>query len=443
MPPDPHNFGAKNEMANNLKSQFSQTPSMRALRCKFTRIVSNHDQLKIAFHQLKSQIESGLNEAEDVFRSLAIPLSKLVGLKTVEMAEEGRYSNFFMTSDARTQNRWENSGRTNSPEGSPSATDRVHQAHKFEEDFTTRATIARKDLVQKQKNQLTQLVYLLRKIETQVNSSQNKVSQNIGDHQVSMRKYFEKAMRYISTFYQSGQNYEAFLVTVQILRATFSRVHNVLGSVEGDVDDLMHKLATLMCNPMMEYVKGMKAEITSGTLPRLLTVVEEMVEENKDRRLELEEARMKVKGAEEWKIEALSRLEESEARARKMQLQLGLLLESEKRPLNSERNTGQEFICFREDQTKDEKLLWELLKKKRKYQPPDSPFAQTGSLCTGTNNKHQKLTRGRSSVHCKPITRSCVQGLNPQTPRLDYLIPLGSTPSATTHKYFMRKRITP
>lgn len=101
------------------------------------------------------------------------------------------------------------------------------------------------------------------------------------------------------------------------------------------------------------------------------------------------------------------------------------------------------FICFREDQTKDEKLLWELLKKKRKYQPPDSPFAQTGFLCTGTNNKHQKLTRGRSSIHHKPITRSCVQGLNPQTPRLDCLIPLGSTPSATTQKYLLRKRVTP
>lgn len=62
MPPDQHNFGAKNEMASNLKSQFSQTPAMRELRCKFTRIVSNHDQLKLAFHQLKSQIESGLNE---------------------------------------------------------------------------------------------------------------------------------------------------------------------------------------------------------------------------------------------------------------------------------------------------------------------------------------------------------------------------------------------
>lgn len=213
-----------------------------------------------------------------------------------------------------------------------------------QEDFTSRATIAGKDLMQKQKVQLTQLVYLLRKIETQVNSSQNNVSQNISDHQVSVQKYFEEAIRYIYTFYQSGQHYKAFLVTIQILKATFSRVHNVLWSVEADVDDLMHKLATLMCNPMMEYVRGMKAEITSGTFPRLLTIVDEMVEANKDRRLELEEARMKVKWAEEWKVEALSRLEESEGRVRKMKLQLGLLLESERRSLNLEQNTGQE-VC--------------------------------------------------------------------------------------------------
>ena len=58
----PRNFGAKTEMANKLKSQSSHSPSMRQLRCKFTRIVCNHDQLKIAFHQLKSQIESGLKE---------------------------------------------------------------------------------------------------------------------------------------------------------------------------------------------------------------------------------------------------------------------------------------------------------------------------------------------------------------------------------------------
>ncbi|KAK1381523.1 hypothetical protein POM88_028267 [Heracleum sosnowskyi] len=85
---------------------------------------SDHTPLFLEFYKVK--------QAEDVFRSLAIPLSKLVGLKTVEMAEEGRTSRFFMTSDARTQSRWGENGRTDSPAGSPSATDKVHQTHKFE-----------------------------------------------------------------------------------------------------------------------------------------------------------------------------------------------------------------------------------------------------------------------------------------------------------------------
>lgn len=37
---------------------------------------------------------------EDVFTSPSIPLMKLVGLKTEEMAEQGRSSNFYMESDS-------------------------------------------------------------------------------------------------------------------------------------------------------------------------------------------------------------------------------------------------------------------------------------------------------------------------------------------------------
>ncbi|KAJ0571079.1 hypothetical protein HanHA300_Chr05g0185441 [Helianthus annuus] len=74
----------------------SQSPSMAKLHLKLARIISRQDQLKISFNHLKSQIKIGLLEAEDVFSSLAVPLMKLVGLKTAEMAEEGRSSTIFM-----------------------------------------------------------------------------------------------------------------------------------------------------------------------------------------------------------------------------------------------------------------------------------------------------------------------------------------------------------
>lgn len=186
--------------------------------------------------------------------------------------------------------------------------------------------------MQRQRLQLTQLVHLLRKIEIEVNSSQSNIFETISEHKVSMHKFFQKAVRYLSAVYQSGQSHDAFLVTLKILKATFGHVNDVLGSVEGSVDDLMHELAELMCYPMVEYVKALKAEITIGTCPRLLAIVEEMGGVIKDGRLELEEARMKVRGAEARKVEALSKLKESEERIRKMKTQLGFFLEAQKGP---------------------------------------------------------------------------------------------------------------
>nr|GEW01000.1 cingulin like [Tanacetum cinerariifolium] len=55
------------------------SPSMAKLRLKLAQVASRHDQLKLSFNNLKSQIETGLFEAEDVLCSLAVPLVKIVG----------------------------------------------------------------------------------------------------------------------------------------------------------------------------------------------------------------------------------------------------------------------------------------------------------------------------------------------------------------------------
>uniref|UniRef100_A0A6N2M7Y2 Uncharacterized protein n=1 Tax=Salix viminalis TaxID=40686 RepID=A0A6N2M7Y2_SALVM len=46
---------------------------------KLTKIVSLHEQMRISYQQLKSQIDTGL--AEEVFASLSIPLMKLAEAK--------------------------------------------------------------------------------------------------------------------------------------------------------------------------------------------------------------------------------------------------------------------------------------------------------------------------------------------------------------------------
>ncbi|KAJ6358599.1 hypothetical protein OIU76_000336 [Salix suchowensis] len=70
----------------------SPSPSREVLQSKLTKLVSRHEQMKISYLQLKSQIDTGLHQAEEVFASLSIPLIKLVGLKTVEMASEDRFT---------------------------------------------------------------------------------------------------------------------------------------------------------------------------------------------------------------------------------------------------------------------------------------------------------------------------------------------------------------
>lgn len=208
----------------------------------------------------------------------------------------------------------------------------------MQEDYTAKATMAGKELIQKQRLQLAELIHLLRQIEGQVNSSQNNLSQTISDHQVSIHKFFQRTITYVSAIHQSSQSNGAFLITLKLLKATYDHMRAVLGSVEDGVDDLMNDLAERMCNPMVQYVKGLKAEMTTGSCPRLLAMVEEMGGAMRDGRLELEEARKKVRVEEARKIEALSKLKESEENVRKMKEHLGFYLEAKKVPVEHARH---------------------------------------------------------------------------------------------------------
>ena len=87
----------------------------------------------------------------------------------------------------------------------------------------------------------------------------------------------------------------------------------------------MDDLAEQMCDPMVEYVKGLRDDMKNGTCVRLLSLVKEMERVIYDGRVQLEEAKNKQRAAEETKIEALNRLTESQQRVNKMKECLGLL----------------------------------------------------------------------------------------------------------------------
>lgn len=272
-----------------------------------------------------------------------------------------------------------------------------------DENYMSRAMIASNELKDRQKQQLIRLIDLLRKIEAQVNSSQKSIFQSLADHQASIQNFFLEALTYASSIHQSNQKNDLSLVMLKLLKAASDLIIGALGSVEVQVDDLIHELATHMCNPMVEYVNVLKVEMKSGTCSHLLEVVKEMDSMMIARKFELEEARKRARLAELSRVEALSKLREMEETTQKMTLYPGLLIKAKEEPENV---TQQEAT--------DDTLIWELLRKKRKCLPNSS----------------------------RVTTHSQWKEINPMlvvNPRMV----LGSSPPSATRKVLSRKRVTP
>ncbi|KAM3374824.1 hypothetical protein P3S68_013538 [Capsicum galapagoense] len=401
----------------------SPSPSIGDFRIKFSRIVSHHEQLKVSFNQLDFQIRTGLQEAADVFESLANPLMKLVGLKTLEMTEEGKtstvvfdYTDFYSNDCKRNEN---GAGRTVRNEASEIE----------EEGYMSRAKTVGNELIQKQEMQLKQLIHLLRRVESQVNTSQTNILHTLSDHQTSIHNVFKKAVACVSAIHQRGENSGISLITIQLLKDIFRLVVTTLSSVECGVDNLVDELATRMCRPMVDYVKGLKLEITSGRCHCLLSIVEEMGGAMRTGRAELEEARKKARIAEHNRLEVLYRLKESEEMARKYQ---GFL--SKVKNGSQEQFELEKLVVKDQDHAKEDNLLWELLKKKRKLGIGNG----SSKLCGFPSRQLKEL--GPQTPRLAP-TSSPTYSSNGQ--RLLPMIPLGSSPSVTYRPPKPQKKIKP
>ncbi|PIA30947.1 hypothetical protein AQUCO_05300052v1 [Aquilegia coerulea] len=309
------------------------------------------------------------------------------------------------------------------------------------------ATMTGKKLIENQRLQLQQLVYLLRRIEAQVNSRQDNILQALNDHRVYLSKLFQRSFIYLSSVHQTAESDEAFLViTLNLLKTIFQRVGSALGSVQDGVEDLVRDLAEHMCNPMMDYVKDVKDEMAAGALIRLVAVIEQMEREVRDGQTELEETRAMVKIEKERKLEALSRLKDAEDKRRAMKEFVAFHLEAKKRS----GETPQKVSVMEDDLDEDEKLLWDLLKEKNKIQALSSPLGTKELLHAEPNNKSrrykgdsQHLARTEPKVTHRPVTRSSTKGFGPGTPCPDPWPLLGSSPSVLSQRHAVHKQIPP
>ncbi|KAJ4715226.1 putative JHL07K02.14 protein [Melia azedarach] len=159
-----------------------------------------------------------------------------------------------------------------------------------------------------------------------------------------------------------------------------------------------------MCNPMVDYVKGLKAYMKMGA------IVDEMDKTIRNGRVELGEARNKV--SEEEKIQASFKLKETE-----------------------EKFQG----IMKEEHDRDDMVLWELLKKKRKYQTPESPMGTRRKLLNSVpKSKHHKPPREARQplMGYSPVGQSCQQGGLLRGP-------LGSPSAAISASFFKQVHQSP
>ncbi|CAA7035124.1 unnamed protein product [Microthlaspi erraticum] len=381
------------------------------LRAKLATLVDRNTKVKMAYHQLQSQIAFGLVEAGEVFDSLAIPLMKLVGLKTSEMESEGRLSTFIFNTERSHMDPAQNGARP---------VDLNNQTRRSkEESYAAKAESAGKEILYKHKGQLRQLVDMLRHIETQVNSHREDIVEMIDSRRNLFQEFIQKSLYYLSSAH--SQNHDTFPATVKLLRVLFNHINEVLGSVDTGVNDLMQALAKNMCNPMTKYVGNLAAEIKLGPCAQLMNVVNEMERAHADTKRELQDARERIRLAEATKTEALSRLKKAEDQVQRMTSSARFLLPASQKKQAEYSITGKR-TCTEGSREKEEKLLWDLLSKRRKQQEPESPMGPK-ELIRRADTKQKPL------VYSRRMTRSQTR-LSSQAASTDALIPLGFSPSA-------------
>ncbi|VVB17633.1 unnamed protein product [Arabis nemorensis] len=383
------------------------------LRDKLATLVDRNRKVKMAYHQLQSQITFGLVEAGEVFDSLAIPLMKLVGLKTSEMENEGRHSTFIFNTERYHMDTTKNGAR------SDDLNNRIRSSK--EESYAAKAESAGQEILHKHKGQLRQLVHMLRHIETQVNSHQDDILEMIDHRRTFFQEFIQKALYHLSSIH--SQNHDTFPVTVKLLRIIFDNINEVLGSVDSGVNDLMQALAKNMCSPMTKYVGNLAAEIKLGPCVQLMNILKEMEKASTDTRRELHDARERIRLAEETKIDALSRLKKSEDQVQRMTRTCRFLPPVSQKKQAEHSITGKR-LGIEGNRENEEKLLWDLLSKRRKQQEPESPMGPK-ELIRQVDTKHKLL------VYNRRMTRSQTK-FNSQMTRPDALIPLGLSPSVRT-----------
>ncbi|GAB4860344.1 hypothetical protein Ancab_035502 [Ancistrocladus abbreviatus] len=118
---------------------------------------------------------------------------------------------------------------------------------------------------------------------------------------------------------------------LKLLQSIFKCVSATFGLGENYVEDINYtQIVNTDVPSMVEYVKGLEAELGNGAGLRLLAIVKDLEQELAMGKLELENAKERITTTEDEKEKALCKLRDTEDRLLQLKESLMFLLEGKK-----------------------------------------------------------------------------------------------------------------
>ncbi|MCO5591688.1 hypothetical protein L7F22_045679 [Adiantum nelumboides] len=234
---------------------------------------------KECFRILKQDLLQGMAEANDIFNSMSVPLVRLVGLKSQQLAEQGRQTSVCLSPPVQSEIL-----QAYSPPalGLDNRKRRCSEAWQSalsmpEEDLTAQAAQHVEEFTLLQKQQLRQLVGVVKTVEKLVRSQEEVITERFQGCESYLVNLQQSSLVNFKSLHQqvldmrqqdsrvayrlrvAEQSYQALMsLALKIQESGIDRVRKNLLDVKFEVEGMVNELASSMCKPVVSFLKELR-----------------------------------------------------------------------------------------------------------------------------------------------------------------------------------------
>ncbi|MCO5594311.1 hypothetical protein L7F22_048340 [Adiantum nelumboides] len=234
---------------------------------------------KECFRMLKQDLLQGMAEANDIFNSMSVPLVRLVGLKSQQLAEQGRQTSVCLSPPVQSEILQAYSpsdlGSDNRKRGCSEAWQSALSIP--EEDLTAQAAQHVEEFSLLQKQQLRQLVGVVKAVEKLVRSQEEVITEKFQGCESYLVNLQQSSLVNFKSLHQqvldmrqqdsrvtyrlrvAEQSYQALMsLALKIQESGIDRVRKNLLDVKIEVEGMVNELASSMCKPVVSFLKELR-----------------------------------------------------------------------------------------------------------------------------------------------------------------------------------------